>query len=270
MRNGFLIALLASLHLSVGTARADDAATAKQHYNSGIAKYSAGKYEEAAKDFIDAYVGLRVPDALYNAGLAYEKLGDAGKATALYKRYLTERKNAPERREIDAKLARMAPKVATVTIVSEAGADVAIDGVPVGQSPVGVQYLTAGKHTFEARREGFQPGAVEVVLVGRDVREIRVEPTAPAPAPPEQPPPTASDDGPRPLAPELVRPSDKENPEAKPSRKWLWPVVGVGAAVVIAGVTTALVFTLGPDYAANARSQCTGGCVLFDGSTFVK
>lgn len=73
----------------------------------GQSAYQAGKYEEAAQDFLKAYAAKPMPAFLYNAGMAYEKGGEPGKAADYYSRYLAGEPNAPDATEVRARIDRL-------------------------------------------------------------------------------------------------------------------------------------------------------------------
>lgn len=245
----FCLVLAASPALADGI---NDLDIAKAHYNTGQDYFAAGRYEAAVKEFIEGHRLSKKPLLLFNIALCYEKLDDAGRVTAYYRQYLKERADAPERAEIERKLLVLAPRVATVSLTSPvAGAELYLDGELVGKAPVEPVLVTAGRHHFEARFADHAPTKIDAELPGGRSTTIALAPkiiapvvetilvNAPAPAPAADP----------------------------PRRRWLWPVVGAGAAVVI-GVVVAVVLalTLHPtNFADNARGSCgMPNCTLID------
>jgi hypothetical protein len=62
-------------------------------------------------------------------------------------------------------------------------------------------------------------------------------------------------------------------PEASSKRRWLWPVVGVSAAVVVsAAIAGIVVGARGTDYRDNGRALCAGqsGCSVITLSVSIK
>lgn len=106
-----LVALLVPLGLNCPCRAADLPAdvldAARRHYNSGAAFYSQGKYAEALVEFTASYRLSRLPDLLFNLGRVAEKMGQPGEAAAYFERYLHEKPDAPDRREVEAEVERL-------------------------------------------------------------------------------------------------------------------------------------------------------------------
>jgi hypothetical protein len=147
---------------------------------------------------------------------------------------------------VERKLAEQAPRVATVAVRTSDGAEVWVDGELVGKAPVGELLLTAGKHHLEARFADSAPTVVDQTLPGGTTTEVALDAR-------------------------LIKPVEVEKVVVRtvegPRRRWLWPVVGAGAAVVV-GVILATVLSLtvhGTNYNADARASCaTATCTLID------
>src|SRR5215475_9329237 len=65
-----------------------DIEAAKKHYQSGAQSYEAGAYDDAIKEFHEAYRLSKAPALLYNLSQAYEKKGDYAGARDYLKRYI--------------------------------------------------------------------------------------------------------------------------------------------------------------------------------------
>ena len=123
---------------------------------------------------------------------------------------------------------------------------------------------------FLAEAPADEPGREQATALLAEIeREEALTPKPPAEAPalpPTAPLPTAAPPT-APPPPSLVAPPASAVASApRPrSRRWIWPVVAVGAAAVAATVAGVLVVVLSTDNAARARGSCTGGCVLLDG-----
>lgn len=79
----------------------------RRHYHSGATFYKQGKYAEAHVEFIAAYRLSRLPDLLFNLGRVAEKMGQPGEAAEYLDRYLREKPDAPDRREVEAEVERL-------------------------------------------------------------------------------------------------------------------------------------------------------------------
>jgi tetratricopeptide (TPR) repeat protein len=88
-------------------------AQAKQHFEAGKNAYNAGDYVTAIREFKAAEALRPSPILAYNIGLANEKLGKKRVALKYYKRYLEEMPNAPNRAEVDGRIAQLEQDVAS-------------------------------------------------------------------------------------------------------------------------------------------------------------
>ncbi len=90
---------LLSLALPTSLVRAEDEApqedvsstddeAARALYVSGERHYAAGRYEEAASDFLQSYELSKRPDLLFNVANAYERLSDYESAAVYLEEYL--------------------------------------------------------------------------------------------------------------------------------------------------------------------------------------
>jgi len=89
------------------SARADTPNTARAHFEKGSTAYDLGQFREAAREYEIAYRLKSDPALLYNIGQAYRFAGDAAEALRAYKAYLRRSPEAPNRREVDAQIAKL-------------------------------------------------------------------------------------------------------------------------------------------------------------------
>lgn len=112
---------LCGLHLA-GTAHAEDEPVAggqvavtpreplevaREHMDRGQALYEAGRYIEAAEEFLRAYDAQPFSAFLYNAAVAYERLPDAVRAADYFERFLAREPNALGVGKLRARIARL-------------------------------------------------------------------------------------------------------------------------------------------------------------------
>lgn len=84
------------------TATTSDSATtvASTHYETGLALYGLGHFEDAVSEFRKAYEVQARPEFLLHIGRSFEQLGQSEKAVYFFKRYLsTAPPDAAEREE---------------------------------------------------------------------------------------------------------------------------------------------------------------------------
>jgi len=220
---------------------------ARKRYQEGAQAFSEGHFKDAIDLFLDADSLAPNPAFSYNIGLAYEELGDAPSALRWYRDYLRALPNAPDRVDIEPRIAAAEQRlrdrgVQQVTILSVPdGAAVVVDGRRVGISPWSGE-LPPGRHQVALERKGFvdvtqtfelpEDHAVDVSL--RMLPEAEV--THPAPA--------AS---PAPSAPGDARASGHH------VSLLTWSTLGLGAA----GLGTALGFELARSGSVDAAREGT-------------
>jgi tetratricopeptide (TPR) repeat protein len=220
----------------------DDEPIARDHYATGLAYYEKNDYRQAVREFLAAYKLAPRPPFLYNIARAYEKLGDPGRALDFYERYLKTSPDAVERDTTTNALSGLRDKVGEVVVDSNLrNVTILVDGEVSDHGVSEPIPLTVGHHRITLRSEGAVDSNVEVKVVGGSIRSLRLDLASVA----------------------------QLQADAHRSRRgrWLWPVVGVAAAVVVGAAITLGLTLRHTDYAAEARSSCTGSsCLLIDGT----
>jgi len=133
---------------------------AKSRYEEGVEAYRAARYADAVRLFLEADALSPSAALSYNIARAYEKLADDAQTLRWYRNYLRlspDAKNATEVqgyiRSLSAALAKQGIQQLTVLTAPE-GATVAIDGTPLGVSPLTVE-LRPGNHSAQVSRRGY-------------------------------------------------------------------------------------------------------------------
>jgi tetratricopeptide (TPR) repeat protein len=80
---------------------------ARRHHERGTTFYNLGQFEDAISEFRKGYEQKGDPVFLLNIGEAYRQLGAHEKALFFYRRYLSAMPSAPNRAEIDGKVAAL-------------------------------------------------------------------------------------------------------------------------------------------------------------------
>ncbi len=80
---------------------------AREHMERGQALYGAGRYIESAEEFLRAYEAQPFAAFLYNAGVAYEKLDDPGRAAEFFARFLEADPGYRRAGELNARVERL-------------------------------------------------------------------------------------------------------------------------------------------------------------------
>jgi hypothetical protein len=146
-------------------------AEVRTRYDEAERIYEAGDFAGALAEFVRIYQLLeghpRRFFVLYNIGRCQEQLFRYGDALTSYQRFLAEggaaQPQAPAARQ---KIAALTARLATLTIQSNAAAEVWIDGRHVGSAPGEVQ-VDGGTHTVELRASGYAPARADVTIAAR-------------------------------------------------------------------------------------------------------
>jgi tetratricopeptide (TPR) repeat protein len=101
-----LVALVTAV-ASATPARADNVTEAREHFRLGSKLYDLQRYDEAALEYERAYVLKEDPALLFNIGQAYRFAGSPAKAIGAYRAYLRRTPRAPNRAEVEARIAEM-------------------------------------------------------------------------------------------------------------------------------------------------------------------
>jgi len=111
MNSRVLLAICITIAALAGRVRADDADALKKaqsFFDQAQTDYLQGHYDEAAKEFQDAYAARPFPQFLYNVGASFhlkgKKTSDVeayGKAVEFYKKYLSEEPNAADKAKVE-------------------------------------------------------------------------------------------------------------------------------------------------------------------------
>jgi hypothetical protein len=157
LRRGILAALVVTV-LPCG-ARADDAATqreAQARFEEGIARVKAGNFESARISFTQAYALLERPTILWNLALTDEKTGHVLEALDHFKRFVHGPMSDDDRVNAEKHIAGLMAQTAHLDVAAPAGAQVIVDGNPVGIAPLAdaVDVLPGPHHVEVASARG--------------------------------------------------------------------------------------------------------------------
>lgn len=197
-----------------------EADSSKSFGDASVKQEAARRFEHAIKLYEDADYALAlaefervyelVPDyrVLYNIGQVSIQMGRYARAFRTLKEYVARggAELAPDRAAaVQADLTLLSGKVARVSLqVEQAGAQLSIDGVAVGRSPLAEPLVVdVGEHRVQVELAGYVTQNQSLTLAGGDRREVAftLQPTpsvAPAATPLQPEKPRAA---PAPLAP---------------------------------------------------------------------
>lgn len=171
-----VVLLLFTLCAAPVEAQPDDR-EARTHFASGSSYYSQGRYDDALREFTEAFRLASDPNKplmLFNMAQAQERLGRIEEAVASFRRYLELDPNAEGRAAIEERVRTLTERLgatAIVLTVSEEGAHVFVDGHEVGTTPLpGPLTVAPGSHELRVEKDGFQAFRLRVsVDAGRQV-----------------------------------------------------------------------------------------------------
>jgi tetratricopeptide (TPR) repeat protein len=216
----------------VERARTDEA---KRLYSLGAEAFAARRNAEAIRYFRRAAALVPSPKLTYNIALAYEELGDDGRAIAEYREYLrhetaTERADEVRSRVLELERRLGATGVQLLSVTSEPrGAIVRLGTEPAGVTPW-IGELPLGTHQVSLELPGYETRHSQVLLAAEHASEIDV---ALSPTAPRQPATDSAAPSVRPLA---------------------WTFLGVGGAAVVGGVAFELSRAQSSDRAGRSAS----------------
>lgn len=153
--------------------------SAKAKYEEGVEAYRAARYADAVRLFLEADALSPSAALSYNIARAYEKLADDAQTLRWYRNYLRLSPNAKNASEVQAYIHALSGALAKrgiqqLTIVtSPPGATVAIDGTPLGVSPLTVE-LRPGTHSAQVSSRGFSDVNGSFVLPRDTPIDLRV------------------------------------------------------------------------------------------------
>ncbi len=236
----WLVLMMAATSLNaLGQTPAATAAEAKKHFQRSKDLYEEGDFAGSLREVERSYALVPNYKLLFNIGQIHAQTQDYAAALKSFKKFLVdggddiaESRRADVLKEVD----RLRTRVAELTIiVNQPGADVAIDDVPVGVSPLpGPVTVNVGRRKVTATLGNHFPFTKLVEVAGLDQLNVKVDLMPLVTTPVATTPTTTPEPTPALMA---VAPT----PIAKPFRLPLWlPWVGAGALAAGAGVVSAL------------------------------
>ncbi len=171
-RLGRLVAaflLVGTLVFRAEVARADQSARAKELFLKGVSAYSQQNYVAALVYFRKSYELKPKPVVLYNIAMCHRALFQYKASIEAFKKYLAtmgRKIRRSRRREVESYIREMEAKLGRIALdVKPDGAEVLLDGRPVGRTPLpGELTVDPGTHVVVVRKEGYETFRKEVEL----------------------------------------------------------------------------------------------------------
>lgn len=153
---------------------------AKGDYEAGRILYADGDYAGAALKWEVAYKASNDARLLWNIAAARKAERKYAEVERLVKQYLAEGKELSEadRAEAQQLLGTIQSFVADLAIqVNEAGAQIIVDGVLVGQSPLPAPLrVDIGQHVVAVAKQGFERAELKQQVTGNTTVPVRLAP----------------------------------------------------------------------------------------------
>lgn len=201
---------------SNAAAQGDSKASAREHFEKGVAAFNDRRFAEAGEEFDAAYRISPAFVVLYNIGQVDVALGRSVEAVDAFEKYLKQGASAvslERRREVMAEIEKQRARIGTIAVRTfPEGAELRLNAQRVGKTPlVGPLRVNAGRHVVEASLEGHSPQSREVEVTGRAeiALELTLKPLPIAAAPPASPQPPALPLQPAPLAQSTAKPASE-------------------------------------------------------------
>jgi hypothetical protein len=199
-----------------------DKARARELYTKGQKLFREGNYADAQAAFEEAYKAVPNPVVLLSIAECQVRSEQFSSAVSTYQRYLDERKDAPDRAQVEAQIQKLQQKPAHLTVESSpAGALIFVDGQDTAKLTPAEIELPAGDHMVAVQIEGFQRAeqAVTMVIGGNERLSFAL---------PEVAAPTAR-------RPRPAQQKAEEGRHGIQSNVPIWVSVGVAGAGVVTG-----------------------------------
>jgi len=204
-----------------GVASAQEKATAARSFQAGAQAYARNDFRTAAAAFEDAYRMAPRGAAAYNAGLSWERAGEAPRAAQDYSKALVSSDLGPtERADATGRLKALEARVGRLRVVIPDDAQVSVDEADATELAAHL-YLAPGRHAVRVTMGDGQTESRSVLVAAGESVEIRF---ASRDAPHE-----AED---QPAPPEAAAPLEHPRPPPAASPDRTLPLVLVGAAAL--------------------------------------
>ncbi|HOU53145.1 MAG TPA: tetratricopeptide repeat protein [Myxococcota bacterium] len=153
---------------------------------AGELLFDAGKYEDALRQFLDAYdlfdpPDFVIPEVLWNIARCYEETGDDLSALRYFEEFRSVAATPEYRQAVDERLGKVRERLAGEVAfeVSPPGAQVWLDGRPLPlEDGKALRRLDPGVHTLKVQARGFhdQERSFRVEPKARHIEQVALQP----------------------------------------------------------------------------------------------
>ena len=222
------------LHVTPVLAQSEVAVT---HYKAATAYYNQGRYDDAIREFKEAYRLSKKADLYYNIAQAYERMGKLPEAISAYQRYLDESKaKNPVLLEKIANLRARIKKTAVTVRSNVSGAKILIDGKVAGTTPLAKPLpVKTGGHEVRVEKAGYLPFTIRIAVSTDATVDVNAKLVTSASASPGPKTPIATA---MPVSSASTTPASSKATPVRRGRLWTWVSLGVaGVALGVAAGT---------------------------------
>jgi tetratricopeptide (TPR) repeat protein len=156
---------------------------AREAYARGQTLFAENRFAEAKAAFEQAYAAVPNPVVLVSIAESDLRLGNLEDALETFQRYLAARPDAPDRADVEQKIADLLATPAVLVLSSEPlGASIEIDGQDTGKiTPAEIQ-VARGDHVVELSIAGYETASSPVAarIGARHELHVALEPAPPA------------------------------------------------------------------------------------------
>ena len=146
---------------------------AREAYGRGQSEFDAGNFQASEAAFSEAYSLIPNPVVLIGLAEARERQGNIVGTIEALEIYLRDRADAPDRATVEARLADLRARPATLVVSSvPAGASITVDGDDSGQTTPAELSVAPGEHTLSFSAEGREDATEAVTAVPGGRHEI--------------------------------------------------------------------------------------------------
>ena len=145
---------------------------ARQHFKAGVELFDQRRFGDALSQFQESYSLFPVYSTLYNIGQVQVVLGHPVEAADAFDKFLVQGGSSiaqEQRARVEVELKAQQERIGDINVaVSPDGAEIQVDGAPVGMSPLGGPVKVAsGHHRVDARLDGYRSEHNEVDILGQ-------------------------------------------------------------------------------------------------------
>ena len=263
-----LLVLAAASSVPVASAQQQPSAKAlqeaRQRYDKGKQLYADGAFDAALAELQRSYELAPSYKILYNIALVQRARNDFAGALHAYEKYLADggkELTAARKAEVQKELDTLRGLVAKAEIkASVPDADIAVDDVFIGKSPITGFVLNPGSHRVRASKEGRQNAVKVINVASGDSITVELDlPDASAPQPTATgavvAPPSDTGTTPPPPPTDTATSTDTAPPPPPPSRGPVWVGWTVTGALAVGAVVTGVLAKGKADAHADLRAK---------------